>query len=487
MGVQHRRALRTESRACAARVEVSHGRECLPRSRRWPLRRHLGRLGVSLCLVLGGVRPAASESGELATPRLRTGGWLQTDWVVHHRASGQVETASAAAPSSERFVLRRARVRLDGRYEYAFARLEADLNSVRGVELRPFNVSAGLGWSASGGGARIGAQRADVPPAPADAAPSVLASARPAAAPDAPRAFAVSGTLGLFRIPFGFDAVEGATQRPVLERARVIRALFPGQRDIGVGLDAEYLVFRLSLAVMNGTPVDGTSPLEASSGKDVLGRFGVENQLGPHVRLHVGFSGLHGTGVHPAPADATGPSSPPDGNADGGIDLAPPNASAGTASATARASDALAARGFDRFALGADARLRVALPSLGALTLRAEVVRAQNLDRGAERADPVAAGRDLRELGWIIGASQELTRFALLAVQYDVYDPDTVATEVLMPSRGTRASMLSVAASLRLAPWRCMMQYDHEENAPPQLAPGRIRNDGFTLRGEFVF
>src|SRR5262249_28002384 len=93
------------------------------------------------------------------------------------------------------------------------------------------------------------------------------------------------------------------------------------------------------------------------------------------------------------------------------------------------ASSATPSETFRRFALGADARLIVRVPLLGALTLRAEIVRAQNLDRGIEYADPVGAGHDLRELGWYAGALQELTPWAMIGVRYDQYDPDQDASE----------------------------------------------------------
>ena len=66
-------------------------------------------------------------------------------------------------------------------------------------------------------------------------------------------------------------------------------------------------------------------------------------------------------------------------------------------------SPATPSEGFQRFALGGDARLHVGIPVIGELTLRTELVRAKNLARGVFVADPVASSRDLRELGWYVG------------------------------------------------------------------------------------
>ena len=43
-------------------------------------------------------------------------------------------------------------------------------------------------------------------------------------------------TLGLMRIPFGFEVQELDYVRPFLERATVLRALFPGEFDLGARL-----------------------------------------------------------------------------------------------------------------------------------------------------------------------------------------------------------------------------------------------------------
>jgi len=56
-----------------------------------------------------------------------------------------------------------------------------------------------------------------------------------------------------------------------------------------------------------------------------------------------------------------------------------------------------------------------------------EVIWAANLDRALLPADPIASGRDLREFGWVVGASQEFTSWVAFGVRYDFYNPDVDA------------------------------------------------------------
>jgi hypothetical protein len=299
----------------------------------------------------------------------------------------------------------------------------------------------------------------------------------------ATRPFALLASAGLLRIPFGFDALEPPTTRAFLERTRMVRALFPGQRDLGLTLDAEYNVFRLSLALMNGAPIGEVAGggVDFTASKDVVGRFGVDVPLGA-VRIEAGFSAASGQGLHPGTAATKDELNWQDGNEDGLVELSELSVIPGAPATPSRA--------FDHFALGSDARVIAALPVLGALTLRAELIRAKNLDRGLEPADPVAAGRDLRELGWALSASQQLTEVALVAIRYESYDPDADARGergLEIVPRDPRYRTLSLAATARLEPLRFIAQYDREQNAlgrGPNGEPTTLANDGLTLRAE---
>src|SRR5262249_33969262 len=121
---------------------------------------------------------------------------------------------------------------------------------------------------------------------------------------------------------------------------------------------------------------------------------------------------------------------------------------------------ATASETYRRFAFGADLRVVAALPVLGGLTGYGGIVRAQNLDRGLWPADPVTAGYDVRELGFYAGVTQEITRFAMIGVRYDRYDPDADASEQRAATRvpkDTSVSTLAVSGAFRYAPARVIV------------------------------
>jgi hypothetical protein len=125
--------------------------------------------------------------------------------------------------------------------------------------------------------------------------------------------------------------------------------------------------------------------------------------------------------------------------------------------------------------------------------LRGEITRASNLDRGVVVADPVASSRDLREVGWYVGASQEITRWAQVGIRYDRYNPDSDATErepfALVPVDRTFSTWSFMAAG-RVPFGRLVAQYDHRSNALGRDVAGRpttLADDSFTLRAEARF
>lgn len=81
-------------------------------------------------------------------------------------------------------------------------------------------------------------------------------------------------TAGQFNWPFGFEIGYSSSSREVPERSRVVRMLFPGERDRGVMLSGLGLGKRLSyrIAVVNGTGT--TQSFDANKRKDIVGRLG---------------------------------------------------------------------------------------------------------------------------------------------------------------------------------------------------------------------
>jgi hypothetical protein len=108
-------------------------------------------------------------------------------------------------------------------------------------------------------------------------------------------------TAGQFNWPFGFEIMYSSSSREMPERSRVIRTLFPGERDRGVmfsGLGFGER-FRYQVAVVNGTGT--TRSDDVNKRKDVVGRIGYS--FGP---LDVGGSIYHGSDLVATSAQVAG-------------------------------------------------------------------------------------------------------------------------------------------------------------------------------------
>jgi hypothetical protein len=126
--------------------------------------------------------------------------------------------------------------------------------------------------------------------------------------------------------------------------------------------------------------------------------------------------------------------------------------------------------------------------------LYGELTYATNLDRNLFVADPVAAARDLRELGFYVAATQELTSWAAVGVRYDRYDPDRDANDLrggVQVPRDSSYSTIAVAAAARYAGYgRLILEYDRNTNALGRTltgTPATLANDTFMLRAEARF
>jgi hypothetical protein len=266
-----------------------------------------------------------------------------------------------------------------------------------------------------------------------------------------------------------------------------MRALFPGEFDLGARLQGSYDAFEWAIAVMNGNPIgDKVFPaLAPDRTKELVGRIGTHAEIARGVVFEAGISGDTGLGFHegtPATKDVLVWR---DDNGDGIVQATEVNVIPGSA--------ATPSQEFRRFAVGADARLAVKFPVLGELALRAEVVTAKNMDRGLEYADPVGAGHDLRENGYYVGATQEVTPWAMLGVRYDQYDPDADAIEprvaAVVPVDRTYRT-LALMAMFRHENARLLLEYDRNGNAlgrDASGAPTTLRDDTVTLRGQATF
>jgi hypothetical protein len=182
-------------------------------------------------------------------------------------------------------------------------------------------------------------------------------------------------TAGQFNWPFGFEIMYSSSMREVPERSRVIRTLFPGERDRGVMLSGLGLNERFSyrIAVVNGT---GTAQsFDFNKRKDIVGRLGYSF---------------------------------------GAIDL---GASAYRGSDLVQTSTNTRGREFDKERLGVDFQWATPLPGLG---IRGEyIVGKQAPSTGTTRTE----SQDVR--GWYFYAMQNIGTRHQVVLRADEYDPDT--------------------------------------------------------------
>lgn len=431
-------------------------------------------------------REAAPATATAAAPfPIQVSGFVHMDWVAWRQSSQDEVTQDGQPLNEDRFVLRRARIRAEGEHGYVHGVLEVDANTISGLQVRPIDAEATFKWPktrpyarlpwaydpiGTGAGTHTGTIDPRVP--------------EPTLRANEPW-FMV--TAGLFRTPFGFEVPEPERDRPLLERTTMSNSLFPQSFDLGLRFVGGYRFVRWAFAVMNGNPIgEQTFPgRDPTKSKDLVFRIGGAGALTSAVRFEGGLSAITGQGFHRGTPATKNVVSWRDDNNDGFVDATELNVIAGA--------PASASQTFRRFALGADLRATVAIPRLGDLSLRGEIVRAKNLDRLVLPSDPVAGGRDFRQFGWYVGGSQEITPWAMLGIRYDRYDPDSDANEqepYKVVPRDLAQSTWSFNLTGRIPLARLSAQYDHRTNALGRDASGRpttLADDSFTMRAEVRF
>jgi Phosphate-selective porin O and P len=182
-------------------------------------------------------------------------------------------------------------------------------------------------------------------------------------------------TAGQFNWPFGFEIMYSSSAREVPERSRIVRTLFPGERDRGVMLSGLGLGDRLSyrVAVVNGT---GTAQsFDFNKRKDLVGRLGYS-----FGAIDVGASVYRGSDLVPVSGNTRG------------IE-------------------------FDKERQGIDVQWATPIPGLG---LRGEYITGKQAPAaGTTRTQ----SQDVD--GWYFYAIQNIGTRHQLVVRADEYDPDT--------------------------------------------------------------
>ncbi len=379
-------------------------------------------------------------------------GFMQADWMYRQSSQDQLSPSGAPLNYNEIFI-RRARIRAALDRSWVAGLVEFDGNTVNGPQARIIGAEASLKW----------------PPERGRALPLLMA------------------TIGLFKIPFGFEVGQSDRERVFLERSTAEHGLFPGEYDAGARLMGGWRFVRYVLAVMDGEPIgERTFPLrDPNSAKDFVGRVGIDTPLSSTVWVAAGFSGLSGTGFHAGTAATKSTVVWNDANGNGKTDPGEITVIPGSA--------AVASQNFSRFGYGGDLRLGVQVPRLGATILYSELYWAKNLDRGVLPADPVSFGRDYREFGLYVGVTQDLGEHATVGVRYDFYNPDADSVNTVMGAAVPTAlayQTVAFAAALRAPAGRLIAEFDLNRNhngRDLEGMPTNLADDAFIIRGEVSF
>jgi hypothetical protein len=207
-------------------------------------------------------------------------------------------------------------------------------------------------------------------------------------------------TVGQFKVPFGYELLQSSGDREMPERSAIVRAYFDGERDRGLRLTARWEFLRVALALINGDGVKDTSVYkgtalygtqEPDKFKDFVGRLGVD--LGSIVG---GVSVYLGRG---------------------------PMATTVTA-ATATEPAVIVYDYMRRTRLGADVQGYLDVAGVGGLALKGELLWGSEaaIDWNGVGSDP---SKNVRKVGWIVTAVQNVGDYLGVVVRLDQIDPNT--------------------------------------------------------------
>jgi hypothetical protein len=272
-----------------------------------------------------------------------------------------------------------------------------------------------------------------------------------------------------------------------LELPTMSRALFPGDIDAGVMVRGAYGLARWSLAAMNGAPTGDAQwkGADPASSYDIIGRLGADIPGPYRSRYIVGVSALTGHNLSPGAPPTKDQLNWVDENQDGLVQSTELHIVPGM--------PGIASQTYEHKALGADVAGQWEICGVGRGVGFGEVTIATNLDRGLVYADPVKFTRDRRELGIVVGAVQDLWKYAQVGARYDRYDADRDAMEMQGVSIvGIKQvfSTVSVMAAARYDGAKLMLEYDHGTNPFGRADDGNRRtraDDRVTLRAQVGF
>lgn len=375
-------------------------------------------------------------------------GYVQAQFEAASTSEDQLQQDGSPL-NEDRFLVRRARLRVDRVWKYADAAIEIDGNTTRTPT--------------------VGFRRAEVS--------LFVPSAR---AGDPP---IVRVTGGLSEIPFGRELVISPRYRAFMERSAASLAFFPGEPDLGVRVSGGYAFLRYAVALQNGVPVDdrpGHVVREFNAAKDLVARVGVDTKITSAVGFVGGVSWLTGTGFHPGTSAQKGGLVWRDLNENNAVDIGETTAIPATA--------ATPSENFSRWAFGADAQVEFA-SKFGKGRVYGEITVGQNLDRGYFVADPIATGFDARELGWYLALVHDVTRYGLVGFRVDYYDPNADFFDrrrgKLVPTSSSLTTLSPLVGIVLPGNVRLVVQGDFIRDSlarDDRGVPTDLKNDRLTVR-----
>lgn len=242
------------------------------------------------------------------------------------------------------------------------------------------------------------------------------------------RTFAL--TSGIFDRPFGFEISYSSSNRETPERSRLFQTLFPGERELGVKIEAVpenglLSNFNLKAGLFNGVL---NTANENDRTKDFIGRIGFQF---PMEEQNLSFDG----GLSLYDGKVT--------NNSKFVHWTNPASRTYTVDSTT----SNIGGNFGRMYYGADLQLYYDLPLTGGMSLRGEYIAGQQPGTATSSSfytpGNAATPLYLRKFsGWYIFYLQNIGLSHQFAIKYDVYDPNT---EVEASDIGAGGSNLSAA------------------------------------------
>ncbi|MFI5297692.1 MAG: hypothetical protein ACHREM_06290 [Polyangiales bacterium] len=331
-------------------------------------------------------RPTPETAPTDARQEILVSGYLQGEVQSHQDSQDQLKPGGDPY-NQDRFLVRRARIRVGREYSWSSLFLELDGNSTNGPALNLWHAEVALQYR--------GANPLTLPPM-------------------------IKLTAGIFDTPFGFELIESPEVRWFTERSFGSRELFPAEPDAGAKLSGAIGWFRYAVAMLNGMPYGTSLPLRSPhSAKDLVFRVASVSQPTAATELQFGTSLLEGSGFSKGIDATKGGVVWHDDNENGVVD--PGELSGVPGQAPIPSAD------FRHWAVSADARIRQHTP-LGWTTLSGEVTFSSNLDRGRYTSDPTGnSGVDYREIGYVLSIQQEIGKYVTLGFRTDYFNPNSDA------------------------------------------------------------